>query len=128
MGLGPDALVFDCAKTLPVGSFWAGALGFGLDHAGNVVLARERQTEVPVARLAPVADERADRIHRAFVERRHAVQVEAQRTHVHRDVAADAPQGKSVGAGETAGEVEGGRAVAHFERVEEAIGHRSEPR
>ena len=32
MGLGPDALVFDCAKTLPVGSFWAGALGFGLDH------------------------------------------------------------------------------------------------
>ena len=32
MGLAPDALVFDCAKTLPVGSFWAGALGFGLDH------------------------------------------------------------------------------------------------
>jgi hypothetical protein len=32
MGLAPDALVFDCAKTLPVGSFWAGVLGFGLDH------------------------------------------------------------------------------------------------
>src|SRR6476660_7597845 len=32
MGLAPDALVFDCAKTLPVGSFWAGALGFSLDH------------------------------------------------------------------------------------------------
>jgi predicted enzyme related to lactoylglutathione lyase len=32
MGLAPDALVFDCAKTLPVGRFWAGALGFGVDH------------------------------------------------------------------------------------------------
>jgi hypothetical protein len=32
MGLAPDTLTFDCAETLLVASFWAGALGFGIDR------------------------------------------------------------------------------------------------
>jgi predicted enzyme related to lactoylglutathione lyase len=35
MGLAPDTLTFDCAETLPVASFWGGALGFGLDYEAN---------------------------------------------------------------------------------------------
>ena len=40
------------------------------------MLRREREPEAAAPRLTPVADERADRVHRARVELGHAVQIE----------------------------------------------------
>jgi len=87
----------------------------------------ERQAKAPVSRLTPVAHECAHGVHRALVERRDAVQVESQSAHLERDVAADASEHEGVGAGEPTGEVEGGRAITHFERVQQASHHGTEP-
>jgi predicted enzyme related to lactoylglutathione lyase len=35
MGLAPDTVTFDCADPLRVATFWAGALGFGIDRDEN---------------------------------------------------------------------------------------------
>jgi hypothetical protein len=81
------------------------------------MLAGEREAEATTARLTPVADERADRLHRVFVERRHCVQVESERSDAIRNVSAHAAQREGVRAGECAREVERGRAITDFERV-----------
>ena len=44
---------------------------------------------------------------------------------MHRDVATHTTKEKGVVAGETSGEVEGGRAVAHFERVQQVFSHKA---
>src|SRR5689334_8952731 len=89
----------------------------GVRARGHEMLAGERQPEAPAARLAPVAHERTDRVHRALVELRHRVQVEAERADTLWDVAAYGAQPECVRAGDGAREVERGRAVTDFERV-----------